>query len=160
MDKLPAQRLGATRSTVFRSLLASVLLTVVVVTSLGLSLERNPLGGTRVPINAVQIVQQCQALDVLPGPPKDFHQRSESDRYVPGTPPTLLRNATLWTGRVSGHEVLVGDILIDKGIIQDVGKIQDSVLKAYKDLVVVDAGGAWVTPGFVSHSMLNFHSSS
>lgn len=85
----------------------------------------------------------------MPGPPKDFHHRTESDRYVAGTPPTLVRNATIWTGRVSGYEVITGDLLIDKGIIQRVGKLRKSALDAYKDLVVIDAAGAWVTPGYV-----------
>ncbi|KAF9474768.1 carbohydrate esterase family 9 protein [Pholiota conissans] len=159
MDKVLPQRQGATRSTIFRSLLASVLLTIVVVTSLGLSIEHTSFARTKVPINAAHIVQQCRALHILPGPPKNFHQRSESDRFVSGTPPTLIRNATIWTGRVSGHEVLIGDVLVDKGIIQDVGKIKESVLKAYKDLAIVDAGGAWVTPGIVDiHSHLGVDS--
>lgn len=149
MDKFPAQRRGTTSSAVFKSLLGAVLVAIVVSTSLGLSLGHNPLVGTKVPINAAQIVQQCQALHVLPGPPKNFHHRTESDRYVAGTPPTLVRNATIWTGRVSGYEVITGDLLIDKGIIQGVGKLRKGALEAYKDLVVIDAAGAWVTPGYV-----------
>jgi imidazolonepropionase-like amidohydrolase len=82
-------------------------------------------------------------------PPKDFFSRSESDRYVAGTPPTLIRNATIWTGRFDGHEVVSGDVLLDKGIIKGVGEVEQSVIDSYSNLVVIDAKGAWVTPGYV-----------
>ncbi|KAF8974242.1 carbohydrate esterase family 9 protein [Flammula alnicola] len=159
MDKFPLYRAGNTRSTAFRSLLAAILLAVVTVTSLGVSLDWQKHTATKVPINAAQIVQKCQALNVLPGPPNNFHQRTQSDRHVSGTPPTLFRNASIWTGRVSGHEVVIGDLLLDKGIIKEVGSIKESVLDSYKDLVVIDAGGAWITPGIVDlHSHLGVDS--
>lgn len=109
----------------------------------------------KLPINSADIVQKCRNLNVKPGPPTDFHLRSESDRFVNGTPPTLLRNATIWTGSVSGYEVVRGDILLDKGIIQAVGGIKPSVLRAYgAELVVHDVAGAWVSPGYVFNSVV------
>jgi imidazolonepropionase-like amidohydrolase len=47
--------------------------------------------------------------------------------------------------------VFSGDILIDKGLIKGVGHFgRAALLKTYgAELVVVDAKGAWVTPGIV-----------
>jgi len=59
----------------------------------------------------------------------------------------LIKNATIWTGRANGHEVIVGNLLLDKGIIKGIGVIEPSVTEAYDDLVKIDVGGAWVTPG-------------
>ncbi|KAF9241521.1 hypothetical protein BU15DRAFT_87115 [Melanogaster broomeanus] len=76
--------------------------------------------------------------------PSDFAHRTQSDRFVHGTPATLLTNASVWTGDSGGYELYGADILIDKGII-----------KRYNDLVTVDVGGSWVTPGIVDmHSHL------
>lgn len=147
---MPPYRPGTTRSTAFKSLLAA-LVVVVTVSSVGVTFDWHQDKSSQVPINTAQIIQQCQALHVLPGPPSDFHERTQSDRYVFGTPPTLLRNATIWTGGHSGHEVVVGDVLLDKGLIKEFGTVKQSVLDAYQDLVVVDAAGAWVTPGCVSY---------
>lgn len=144
-------RRATTRATVVRALAATILFTLAAITSFGITTQRTS-AHTTVPINAAQIVQQCQALNVLPSAPKDFHLRGESDRYVPGTAPTLIRNATIWTGDASGHDVVVGDILLDKGVIREVGWINESVLKLYDNVTVVDAGGAWVTPGYVFFS--------
>jgi len=103
-----------------------------------------------VPFDAAEILEKCNALKALPGPPSDFHQRSHSDRFVHGTPPALFKNASIWTGRVSGNEVVAGDLLIDRGLIKAIGLIEDSALAEYKDLVVIDAEGAWITPGYVT----------
>lgn len=101
-----------------------------------------------IPINATSILDKCRLLNVKPGVSHNFHRRTQSDRFVPGTPPILIKNATIWTGRVSGLEVVVGDLLLSKGLIKAVGDIDQHVLDAYgSDLVVADAGGAWVSPG-------------
>ncbi|KAJ3866956.1 hypothetical protein EV359DRAFT_61910 [Lentinula novae-zelandiae] len=103
----------------------------------------------KVPINAPQIIQKCSTLNVIPGPPQDFDSRKESDRYVPGTNPTLIKNATIWTGNVKGLEIILGDLLLDKGMIQAVGEIP-----------VIDANGSWLSPGIVDlHSHLGDQSS-
>lgn len=149
MDKFQVYRPTNARSTSFRSLLAAILLVVITASSFGVTLDWNRRSTAKVPINAAEIVSKCQALHVLPAPPSNFYERTESDRYAAGTPPTLLKNATIWTGRVSGHEVVVGDILLDKGLIKEVGDIKQSVLDNYKDLVVLEAEGAWITPGYI-----------
>ncbi|KAF7334286.1 Carbohydrate esterase family 9 protein [Mycena sanguinolenta] len=70
------------------------------------------------PINSPAIIAQCIALQLTPGPPDDFGSRTQSDRFEEGTKPTLIRNATIWTGLDEGNEVIHGDILIDKGLIK------------------------------------------
>ena len=111
-----------------------------------------------VPFDAPEIIQKCRALKALPAPPSNFHRRTHSDRFVNGTPPTLFRNASIWTGRNSGNEVVSGDLLIDKGLIKAIGFIEETSLAEYKDLVVIDAEGAWITPGYVVPNLIIFSS--
>jgi hypothetical protein len=100
------------------------------------------------PHNAQLIISQCAALNALPGPPVNFLAREVSDRFEPGTKPTLIRNATIWTGAHNGTEVVFGDILLDGGIIKGIGEIPDFKLASVTDdLVTIDANGAWLTPG-------------
>ncbi|KAJ7116414.1 carbohydrate esterase family 9 protein [Mycena epipterygia] len=96
-------------------------------------------------------ISRCRALQLQPGPPDDFHERSESDRFVPRTRPHLIQNAKIWTGGSNGTEVFSGDILIDKGLIKGVGHFGSAaLLKTYgSELVVIDAKDAWITPGIV-----------
>jgi hypothetical protein len=103
-----------------------------------------------VPIHADQTLAHCRALDFVPGPPPDFHGRSSSDRHVPGTPATLIFNARIWTGGHNGTEVLEGHVYFDKGIVKGVGGLDVTALRqlhAQDNLNIVDAKGAWVTPG-------------
>ena len=138
------------RRVTFWSLLAVVVLSVASVTTLSFRLDATRSNEAHVPVNAAEIVQRCSVLSLTPGPPANFSLRKISDRFEAGTPPTLLRNATIWTGRVDGHEVIQGDILLDKGIIKRVGAISESILKSYGDtLVIKEAHGSWVTPGCV-----------
>ena len=76
-----------------------------------------------IPFNAPEILAQCQKLYVKPAPSPDFQNRAYSDRFQEGTSPVLLKNATIWTGRDNGYEVVKGDLLLDKGIIQSVGDV-------------------------------------
>lgn len=93
---------------------------------------------------------KCLSLQQEPGPPPDFWKRSRSDRYEPGTRPVLIKGGRIWTGRNNGTEVIYGDILMEKGIIKSVGKLGWLDLTTYgSDLQVVDAKGAWITPGLV-----------
>ncbi|KAF7312052.1 Carbohydrate esterase family 9 protein [Mycena indigotica] len=74
----------------------------------------------------------------------------EYKKFVPGTRPHLLQNARLWTGEKNGTQVLLADILIDRGLIKAVGKLEARLLKQYgPELVVIDAEEAWITPGIV-----------
>jgi imidazolonepropionase-like amidohydrolase len=142
-----------------KSLLAAVLLTLASLAFLNAYLSNWQLSDN-VPFDAAEIIDKCNALRALPGPPRNFYERSHSDRFVAGTTPTLLRNATIWTGRVSGNEIVKGDIFIDKGLIKAIGFIKDTTLAEYKDLLVIDAEGAWITPGIVDlHSHLVVDSS-
>jgi len=108
-----------------------------------------------IPIHAPKMLQKCRHLHTKPSIPPDFNLRKQSDRYVPGTRATLLRNATIWTGGIKGFEIVEGDLLLDQGLIKAVGRIDANVLEVYKtDLVVTDLEGAWVTPGY---ARLAFH---
>jgi hypothetical protein len=67
-------------------------------------------------------------------------ERSQSDRYQPGTPSVLLRNATIWTGQTTGLEYVAGDLLLQHGIIKAVGELDASLIAAASEgeLVEVD----------------------
>ncbi|KAJ7600764.1 carbohydrate esterase family 9 protein [Mycena floridula] len=111
------------------------------------------------PLHAAEILEKCRSLHDVPEPSKGFYSRTKSDRFVPGTRPTLIKNATIWTGGDQGNEIVMGDILLHNGIIKGVGRIQASA-KFGSELVTVDAAGRWVTPGLVDlHSHLGVDSS-
>jgi hypothetical protein len=95
----------------------------------------------KVPYHAAATLAKCRTLNVKPGPPIDFYSRNTSDRFVKHTKPVLIRNATVWTGNVQGLEVIHGDVLLDGGIIKQVGHVTQDVLRAYNDLVSFDANG-------------------
>ncbi|KAI5115486.1 hypothetical protein M0805_007780 [Coniferiporia weirii] len=99
---------------------------------------------------APDVISRCRALDVKPAPPEDFYERKASDRFVLGTKPTLIENATIWTGNNEGTESFTGDVLLDRGVIRWIGK-DSSVWKetAEFDLVILNAKGAWLTPGII-----------
>jgi len=97
-------------------------------------------------LNAQHILGQCAALRATPGPPENFLARETSDRFEPGTKPTLIKNAKLWTGARNGSEIVYGDLYMDHGIVKAIGYIPRA-LYAKDDVVVIDADGAWVTPG-------------
>ncbi|KAJ6551858.1 composite domain of metallo-dependent hydrolase [Mycena capillaripes] len=104
---------------------------------------------------------QCQFIrDSLEQRLAGLHSRDESDRYVPGTRPVLLRNATLWTGANKGTDIVYGsDVLLDKGLIVALGSIPPQ-LERLKNLDIVDLHGNWVSPGIVdAHSHLGVGSS-
>lgn len=99
-------------------------------------------------------LEQCDYISQIPGPRPGFHGRTRSDRFEPGTPSVWIRNATLWTGDHGGHESYVGDVVLDGGVMKYVGKPRDKdevrgLLESSGDMVEIDAGGRWVTPGIV-----------
>jgi len=112
------------------------------------------------PKNASAITSLCRRLNSQMGPQSDFFSRSHSDRFEDGTRPTLIQNAKIWTGRKNGTEVLRADILLDKGVIKSIGHLRGPTIHQYgKELVAIDANGAWVTPGLVDiHSHLGVSS--
>ncbi|KAF7323766.1 Carbohydrate esterase family 9 protein [Mycena kentingensis (nom. inval.)] len=142
---LPATTMDKTNHT--RRRVKSSLLTLVLLATFSYSflafVPRSSSGP--IPRNAAAILAECHALTLTPGPPDDFHTRTVSDRFVPGTRPTLIRNATIWTGGDDGNELFTGSILLDKGIIREVSAGDVDI----DDVVIVDANGAWVSPGIV-----------
>jgi hypothetical protein len=110
----------------------------------------------QLPFHAERSLARCASLRVSAGPPTDFRDRKESDRFEHGAKATLLHNARIWTGENNGTEVIHGDVFLDKGIIQGVGNLNLSTLRSHVngmitrgELNVVDVHGAWVTPGCV-----------
>lgn len=98
------------------------------------------------------ILDTCRALYREPSHAPSFHERDVSDRFEEGTHPTLIRNATVFTGEYddSGPVLLLhSDILLDQGIVKSIGSIDSSIaLQMYgSKLETVEARGAWVTPG-------------
>ncbi|KAF9053390.1 hypothetical protein BJ165DRAFT_1447326 [Panaeolus papilionaceus] len=99
------------------------------------------------------------------GPPARFDSASRreqgSDRFVPGSTPVLLRNGKIWTGGRNGTEIIEGDVLLDKGVVQALGYIPQGLLRdAGTNLKVVDVQGKWITPGLVDlHSHIGVYSS-
>ena len=77
----------------------------------------------RVPLHAADTLAKCRSLTVKPGPPPGFGDRTQSDRYAPGTTSVLIRNASIWTGLDNGREVVHGDILLENGLIKRVGNV-------------------------------------
>ncbi|KAL5518561.1 hypothetical protein ACEPAH_244 [Sanghuangporus vaninii] len=111
----------------------------------------------KIPNDAEVIKARCENLKLIPGPPPEFRSRSSSDRFVPGTRATLIKNATVWTGNNVGKEIVKGDILIDQGLIKVFGDKVDLRSESLNELSVdiVDAEGGWITPGIVDlHSHL------
>lgn len=100
-----------------------------------------------------QILTKCAYTRVKPGPPPHFHARTQSERYAENTKPVLVRNATIWTAANNGHEVLTGDLFMHRGLIKAVGDVPLSLLEELQlesmNLEVIDADGAWVSPGIV-----------
>ncbi|PIL36090.1 hypothetical protein GSI_01750 [Ganoderma sinense ZZ0214-1] len=108
-----------------------------------------------VPFDAESILAKCRSLHIKPGPAANFHSRSQSDRFQPGTEALLIRNATIWTGERNGKEVFHGDAFLDSGLIKAIGNVPREILAARDDILVVEADGAWLTPGIVDvHSHL------
>ncbi|KAG2742359.1 hypothetical protein P692DRAFT_20879650 [Suillus brevipes Sb2] len=109
--------------------------------------ERNEL------VRRSEILSKCAYTHAKPGPPPHFHARIQSDRYAENTKPVLVRNATIWTAANDGLEVLTGNLLMHRGLIKAIGNIPLSMIQQLElgnvNLEVIDAHGAWVTPGIV-----------
>ncbi|KAJ7722728.1 hypothetical protein DFH07DRAFT_1006316, partial [Mycena maculata] len=113
----------------------------------------------KLPLHAETTLARCRSLNVKPAPPPSFNQRTQSDRFQPGTRSVWIKNATIWTGLVDGLEVLKGDVFIHKGLVVATGVVEQTLLDL-QEYDTVDAEGAWVTPGIVDmHSHLAVDSS-
>jgi hypothetical protein len=106
---------------------------------------------SQVPFHAPEIQARCRALNTKPGPPSDFYNRTVSDRFAEGTGHVWIRNATIWTGHLQGLEIIAGDVFLMNGIIKTVGRVDlESMGLNDRDKVeILDAHGAYVTPGYV-----------
>ena len=93
------------------------------------------------------ILSRCASLRITPHPNDVFYSREVSDRFEPGTNATLIKNAVIFTGNGNGTDVIRGDILLDKGIIKGIGEISGRIIDNTPNLTIVNANGAWVTPG-------------
>ncbi|KAF8322076.1 hypothetical protein DL93DRAFT_2071836 [Clavulina sp. PMI_390] len=111
-------------------------------------------------MNAQEILDECAALYTLPGPPKDFGERTVSDRFEPAAVPTLITNATIWTGNNNGTEVIHGgEIFLEGGLIKYVGDRVPSHFTTNNRVRSINAQLAWVTPAIVDmHSHLGVDS--
>ncbi|KDR69234.1 hypothetical protein GALMADRAFT_215246 [Galerina marginata CBS 339.88] len=108
---------------------------------------------------------KCREIETPAGPPPSFSTaervKGGSDRWVPGTPPTLLRNAKIWTGARNGTEVVYRDDPLDRGVIVAVGYLPPNLVERTRrnnggqEVKLVDAGGKWITPGNIDG--LNTH---
>jgi hypothetical protein len=107
----------------------------------------------RIPLDAQQIFLRCAALKAKPGPPSNFLERDASDRFEEGTPATIIRNATIWTGEKNGTEIIYGDLLLDKGIVKAIGQVSRTPVQ---DAHTIDAKGAWVTSGLSTHRHFSY----
>ena len=99
------------------------------------------------------ILSRCASLRITPHPPELFYSREVSDRFESGTNATLIKNAIIFTGKGNGTDVIRGDILLDKGIIRGIGEIPARVIHNTPNLTIVNANGAWVTPGLGEFSV-------
>ncbi|PCH43664.1 hypothetical protein WOLCODRAFT_75840 [Wolfiporia cocos MD-104 SS10] len=151
-----AEARRATRAQTLRLLLAALVLCVVGSVFLSYtSITFSVSVSRRVPRHASSVLAKCADLRRKPRPSEGFYEREQSDRFQPGTRPLHIRNATLWTGRVRGMEVLTGDLFLEGGIIRAVGHVGKHLLSKHRDVETLDAHGAWVTPGIVDmHSHL------
>ncbi|KAH9892482.1 hypothetical protein C8Q73DRAFT_732800 [Cubamyces lactineus] len=115
----------------------------------------------RLPLDVSDVLNRCRSLQLKPGPPPDFYARNHSDRFQPGTRPVLVRNATIWTGKQNGRETVQGDVFLDGGIIRTVqaGTLSNLAGRP-QQFTVINAKGAWLTPGIIDmHSHLSVESS-
>ncbi|CCM02332.1 uncharacterized protein FIBRA_04424 [Fibroporia radiculosa] len=153
--ELPLTNTARSRSTHPRPLLLALCAVVATATFLAYNAYLSSITANatkrvqHVPLKAQRILAQCAALQAVPGPPENFLARDTSDRFEPGTRPTLIRNATLWTGARNGTEIVYGDVYMDRGIVKGIGYIPQALYAGVGDVEVIDAGRAWVTPGLV-----------
>lgn len=115
----------------------------------------------RVPLNAKHTLRQCAMLKATPGPATEAsfrRARETSDRFEPGTRPTLIKDAHIWTGARNGTETVAGDVLLSGGVIKGIGYIPRRLLEDLTDLVTIDAKGGWVTPGLGTEHMCTLYS--
>lgn len=110
-------------------------------------IHNNHLDYNGPPVNAQEILNRCAALRATPFIPQTFRSRKSSERYEYGNNATLIRDATIFTGKDNGTEIIRGDVLLDRGVIRGIGRIPARVIDNAENLTIIEAHGAWVTPG-------------
>ncbi|KAJ6515699.1 carbohydrate esterase family 9 protein [Mycena sanguinolenta] len=103
----------------------------------------------RAPIDAQGLRIKCQAIKSSAGPSPYFLKREVSDRFEVGTNSTLITNATILLGKGNETYSMHGDLYLDKGIVKNIGSLSHLNLAHAVNLTVIEANGAWVTPGLV-----------
>jgi hypothetical protein len=109
--------------------------------------EYHVLKTPRTPVDVQEIQAKCNAIKSFPGPTPFFLKREASDRFEAGTNSTLITNATILIGKGNDTRTLHGDLYLDKGIVKAIGSLFRPAVENAFNLTVVDANGAWVTPG-------------
>lgn len=90
--------------------------------------------------------RQCRLAEAKAGPPPQFSARTVNDRFMSHIRPTIIQNATLWTG----EEIIQGvDISLDQGLIVSVERTEQSAHRQDTGANVIHAHGRWVTPGII-----------
>lgn len=102
-----------------------------------------------------QILSKCAYIRAKPGPPPNFHARTQSDRFVDSEDGLRFLCVMRLSGQPlnDGHEVLTGDLLMHRGLIKAIVDVPLSLIRQVelksRKLEVINAHGAWVTPGIV-----------
>ncbi|KAJ6539527.1 carbohydrate esterase family 9 protein [Mycena capillaripes] len=110
--------------------------------------DYNVLKTPRAPV-AQEIQVKCHSIKFSPAPSPFFLKREVSDRFEAGTNSTLITNATILIGKGNDTRTLEGDLYLDKGIVKAIGALFRPSLENAFNLTVINANGAWVTPGLV-----------
>ncbi|KAJ7228499.1 carbohydrate esterase family 9 protein [Mycena pura] len=103
----------------------------------------------RVPVDVQEIQKRCSSFGSPAGPSPFFLEREVSDRFEAGTNSTLITNATLLTGRGNDTHIMHGDLYLDNGLVKAIGTLSQQNLANVVNLTVLNANGAWITPGLV-----------
>lgn len=98
-------------------------------------------------IDKQSVLARCAALKAVPGLAHNSSPRDKSDRFEPGTNATWIRNGVIFTGENNGTTVIRGDLFLDQGIVKGIGKVSRRMIDNAPNLTIIDAHGAWVTPG-------------
>ncbi|PKS13257.1 hypothetical protein jhhlp_000028 [Lomentospora prolificans] len=157
---LKARRRNVRRSRVFRFVILSCILLIAYtqfeqLRSFRFWSQSSKLSVTRLQAN----LETCKKLHQKPQDPIGLG-REKNDRFVDGTRPTLIRNASVWVGEPKegtskedaragkGYSWIKADVFVDRGIIQKVAaEISPSSLP--EDTEVYDADGRQLTSGII-----------
>ncbi|OAA68503.1 amidohydrolase [Niveomyces insectorum RCEF 264] len=111
-------------------------------------------------------LETCAALHTRPRDPVG-PGRSRSARYVEGHRPTLIRNATVWTGEPTtsssggtGYAWTTADVFLEHGLIRSVAAtiLLAALPQGGNDVLVYDARGRPLTAGLIDmHSHAGVH---